>query len=79
MKWEFLISLRYLLAKRKERFISVTTFLSVLSITIGVAALIIVLAVMNGFGDELRQKIVGFNYHIQVERMDGIMTQRRAK
>jgi len=72
MKWEFLVSLRYLLAKRREKFISVTTFLSITSVTIGVAALIVVLAVMNGFGDELREKIVGFNYHIQIFKYGGI-------
>ncbi len=72
MRWELLVSLRYLLAKRKERFISVTTALSVLSVTIGVAALIIVLGVMNGFGDQLREKIVGFNYHIHVEKPGGL-------
>lgn len=72
MGWEFFISLRYLLAKRKEKFISVSTFLSIISVTIGVAVLIIVLGVMNGFGDELRQKIVGFNYHVYIEKSDGI-------
>ena len=72
MRWELLVSLRYLLAKRKEKFISVSTILSVASVTIGVAALIIVLAVMNGFGDELRQKIVGFNYHVYVEKIGGL-------
>lgn len=72
MKWELLVSLRYLFSKRKEKFISVTTVLSIVSVTVGVAALIIVLAVMNGFGDKLRQKIVGFNYHIHVEKIGGI-------
>jgi len=72
MGWEFFISLRYLLAKRKEKFISVSTFLSIISVTVGVAVLIIVLGVMNGFGDELRQKIVGFNYHVYIEKSDGI-------
>ena len=72
MKWELAVSLKYLLSKRKEKFISITTILSVVSVMVGVAALIIVLAVMNGFGDKLRQKIVGFNYHIQVEKIGGI-------
>ena len=70
--WELLVSIRYLLAKRREKFISVTTALSIISVTIGVAALIIVLSVMDGFGEELRKKIVGFNYHIYVEKYDGV-------
>ena len=72
MMWKFFISIRYLLSKRKEKLISVTTALSVVSVMIGVAALIIVLGVMNGFGNELRQRIVGFNYHIYVEKPSGL-------
>jgi len=64
MPYELLISLRYLKAKRKQVFVSVITLISVLGIFLGVAALIIVLAVMNGFENDLRNKILGINSHI---------------
>ncbi len=61
MKTELFISWRYLVTKRKEKFISLISVISVLGIAIGVAALIIVIAVMTGFDQDLREKIVG-NY-----------------
>ncbi|MEI7590690.1 MAG: ABC transporter permease, partial [Deltaproteobacteria bacterium] len=62
--YELFISFRYLRAKRKQMFVSVVTFFSVAGITLGVAALIIVLSVMNGFESELREKIINVNSHI---------------
>ncbi len=73
MSYEFFIGLRYLRAKRKQTFISVNTFISVAGIFLGVAALIIVLAVMNGFEAELRQRILGINSHIVLMEYDGGM------
>jgi lipoprotein-releasing system permease protein len=64
MSYEFLISLRYLRAKRKQVFVSIISFISVAGILLGVAALIIVLAVMNGFETDLRNKILGINSHV---------------
>jgi len=64
MKWEFMVSLRYLLEKRKERFISVTTFISVVGIAVGVAALIITMGIVNGFDNEIEEKILSINPHI---------------
>jgi lipoprotein-releasing system permease protein len=61
MRAEFFISVRYLLTKRKEKFLSFISLISVLGIAIGVTALIVVLAVMTGFDRDLHQKIVG-NY-----------------
>ena len=72
MRWELFVGLRYLFTRRRENFIRVTTVLSILSLIVGVAALIIVLGVMNGFGNELRNKIVGFNYHVYIEKYGGI-------
>ncbi|MBN1365592.1 MAG: lipoprotein-releasing ABC transporter permease subunit [Syntrophaceae bacterium] len=66
MPYELFISRRYLKAKRKQMFVSVITFISVFGIFLGVAALIIVLAVMNGFEDDLRTKILGIKAHVEV-------------
>lgn len=72
MKTELMISWRYLATKRKEKFISLISVLSVLGIAIGVMALILVIAVMNGFDNELRDKIVGNFAHIAVMGPNGI-------
>ncbi len=66
MSYEFFIGLRYLKAKRKQTFISLITFISIGGIAVGVMALIIVLAVMSGFGENLRDKILGTYSHIIV-------------
>ena len=60
---EFFIAFRYLKSKRSERFVSVSSFFSFIGITIGVATLIIVMSVMNGFRIELLDKIIGINGH----------------
>jgi lipoprotein-releasing system permease protein len=73
MSYEFFISLRYLRAKRKQVFVSIITFISMAGILLGVAALIIVLAVMNGFEKELRDKILGINAHIILMEYTGPM------
>ena len=53
MNWQLSISLRYLTSKHKEKFISAISLISILGVAIGVAALIIVIAVMNGFDEDL--------------------------
>jgi lipoprotein-releasing system permease protein len=68
MNWQFLISLRYLLEKRKERFISVTALISILGIAVGVAALIVTMGIMNGFNKEIEEKILSVNPHLIVGR-----------
>jgi lipoprotein-releasing system permease protein len=62
--YELFIGLRYLKAKRKQTFISIITFFSIIGVMLGVMALIVVLAVMDGFGHEIREKILGTNAHI---------------
>ena len=62
--FEWMLSLRYLRARRKEGFISVIAIFSFLGIMLGVATLIIVMAVMNGFRKELLDKILGLNGHL---------------
>jgi lipoprotein-releasing system permease protein len=64
--YEFFIAKRYLKARRKTGFINLITYISVLGVTIGVAALIIVLSVMNGFESEVRSRIIGFDSHIRL-------------
>ncbi len=68
MPFELIIGLRYLKAKRKSTFISIITFISTAGVTLGVMALIVVLAVMTGFEDDLKEKILGTNAHIVVIR-----------
>jgi lipoprotein-releasing system permease protein len=71
LPYEFFIGLRYLKAKRKQTFVSIITFFSVIGIMVGVMALIVVLAVMDGFGHEIRDKILGTNAHIVLGKYGG--------
>jgi len=66
MPFEFFISLRHLKAKRAQKFISLNTWISIGGVALGVMALIVVIAVMSGFGQDLRDKILGTNSHIVV-------------
>ncbi len=68
---ERMIAFRYLRARRKEGFISVIAGFSFLGILLGVATLIIVMAVMNGFRTELLNKVLGFNGHSMVYSSTG--------
>jgi lipoprotein-releasing system permease protein len=63
---ERMVAFRYLRARRTEGFISVIAGFSLLGVSLGVAALIVVMAVMNGFQKELMDRILGFNGHIEV-------------
>jgi lipoprotein-releasing system permease protein len=72
MPFELHVALRYLLAKRKQAFISVISFISTLGVTVGVMALVIALALMTGLQQELRDRIVGSNPHIYVWNTRGI-------
>ena len=64
--FEWMLAWRYLRARRKEGFISVIAGFSFIGIMLGVATLIIVMAVMNGFREDLFSKILGLNGHIVV-------------
>ncbi len=72
--FEWLISGRYLRARRREGFISVIAGFSFLGIMLGVATLIIVMAVMNGFRKELLDKILGLNGHLLVQPLESPLT-----
>jgi len=69
--YEWFISFRYLRARHKQRFISLISLISVAGITVGVMALIVVLAVYSGFTDGLRDQILGINSHIIVQLPGG--------
>ncbi len=69
--YEWFISLRYLRAKHKQRFISLISLISVAGITVGVIALIVVMAVYSGFTTSLRDQILGVNAHIIVQQYGG--------
>ena len=71
MSFELFFSLRYLKAKRRQGFISIITGISILGIMIGVMALIVVLAVMNGYREDLLKKILGVNSHIFILSYEG--------
>ena len=75
MNYELLIGLRYTRAQPREgasnRFISFIALISMLGLAPGVAALIVVLSVMNGFQKELRERILGVVSHIQISSPDG--------
>src|SRR5438034_8430398 len=72
--FEWMLSLRYLRARRQEGFISVIAGFSFLGILLGVATLIIVMAVMNGFRKELLGKILGLNGHLLIQPLDSPLT-----
>ncbi|MFC1778858.1 lipoprotein-releasing ABC transporter permease subunit [Thermodesulfobacteriota bacterium] len=78
MNYELFVSLRYLRAKRKQTFISVISFISIIGITLGVAALIVVLAVMTGFHDGVRQQILGNIPHVLVQKHGESLTDSAA-
>src|ERR1043166_4445428 len=64
MKYELFIGLRYLQARRQETFISLITVISILGVMIGVMTLNVVMAVMTGFEETLRDRLLGINAHI---------------
>src|SRR5687768_5944117 len=72
MPFELEIALRYLLAKRRQVFISVISLVSTLGVTVGVMALVIALAIMTGLQQELRDRILGSTAHVFVWKQGGL-------
>ena len=66
MPYELVVGLRYLRARRRNRFISINSAVSMIGIAVGVWALIVVLSVMNGFQKEVRERILGVVSHVQI-------------
>jgi len=71
VKFEFFIGLRYLWNSRRNRFLSLISIISVLGIALGVAALISVISVMDGFQNQMKDKILGSNAHAHIRKMTG--------
>jgi len=71
MSYEIFIAKRYLKSKKRTGFISLITYISIGGVSIGVAALIIVLSVMNGFETEVRSRFIGVSSHLQIRATDG--------
>ena len=68
LPFELFVARRYLRARQRTGFINIITYISIIGVTIGVAALIIVLSVMNGFESEVRSRIIGVDTHVRVRR-----------
>ena len=67
MRFEYLIGMRYLRARRRERFVSLIAAISLAGVALGTFALTVVLSVMSGFQEDLRQRLLAFNPHVTVE------------
>jgi lipoprotein-releasing system permease protein len=76
MPYELEIALRYLLARRRQAFISIISFVSTLGVTVGVLALILAMAMMTGLQSELRDRILGSTAHAYVFKTTGIQDYR---
>ena len=74
MSFEFFIGGRYLRAKQKQAFVSLITILSIAGVMVGVMALIVVIAVMNGFDADLKARILGGQSHIVLMRHGSAFT-----
>src|SRR3984893_76347 len=71
MRFEYLIGMRYLRARRRERFVSLIAIISLAGVTLGTFALTVALSVMSGFQVDLRARLLSFTPQIVVERTDG--------
>ena len=76
MPFELFVAVRYLLARRKQAFISLISLISTLGVAVGVMALLIALALMTGLQGELRDRIVGSSAHIFVYKVGGYRDYR---
>ncbi len=78
MRYELLVGLRYTRAKRRNHFVSFISLVSMLGIALGVAALIVVLSVMNGFQREVRTRILSVASHVEITGPDNVLRGWRA-
>ena len=76
MNWKLFVGLRYLTRRRKERFISIVSVISILGVIVGVAALIVVISIMTGFDLEIKEKIIGTYSHIVLFKEGGITGEK---
>jgi lipoprotein-releasing system permease protein len=75
MSYEFFIAKRYLRSKRKSKYLSVITLISICGVLIGVAALTFVLSMMNGFEKEVRSRIIGITAHVSILSSEGVVIE----
>lgn len=78
MRYELAIALRYLRARRREAFISITTIFTAVGVMLGVAALVIMLAVMAGFEASLRQRILSLTPQVEIQSYNGAISDYAA-
>jgi lipoprotein-releasing system permease protein len=78
MRYELMVGLRYTRAKRRNRFISFISLISMVGIALGVTVLIVVLSVMNGFQTEVRTRILGIASHLQITGASGTVSDWRS-
>ena len=71
------ITFRYLKTRKKDGFLNIITIFSFIGISLGVAVLIIVMSVMNGFRSDLIKKINGFNSHATIQNYDGLFNLKK--
>src|SRR5688572_6133383 len=76
MPFELFVALRYLLARRKQAFISLISLISTIGVAVGVMALVIAMALMTGLQGELRDRILGSTAHVYVWKTKGIEDYR---
>jgi len=76
LPFELMLALRYLRPKRT--FVSVITLIAVIGVTLGVTVLIVVIAVMTGFGEQLRERLLGFNPHLTVRQVGANLSEHEA-
>ena len=76
MSFELFIAVRYLMARRKQAFISVISLISTLGVAVGVMALVIALALMTGMQGELRDRILASTAHVYVWKAGGFADYR---
>jgi len=70
--WTIFLSIKYFFSRRKEGMISIIGFISIIGVALGIAALIIVLSIMNGFDQEIKKKIIGTYSHVVIMKETGI-------
>jgi len=78
-KSEFLITKRFLFSKKTEGYVSIFSWFSIIGISLGVAAIIIVMSVMNGFRSDLTERLIGVNSHLNVYSFDEIIKEDEIK
>src|SRR5688572_7056252 len=76
MRFELFVALRYLLARRKQAFISLISLISTIGVAVGVMALVIAMALMTGLQGELRDRLLGSTAHVYVWKTGGIEDYR---